>query len=229
MPERRRKIFYLILSAGIFILSVWETNFWVWSAVMVAAAAGAGISAYWRPGRSSTIPAVFLIGFFGTMAGISPAPARVLVGLLAGALFYFHQILQERKILSLEQTFVIASVLFVSVFVSSLNFFFNVSWPAVTVLNLLFLFAILSSVFSLLWALAGALLLTEIFWATLFLPVHFLTGALVQVAMFYLFYTLGWLHQQGHLSKKRIYFHTAMVLFILVLGFLSSSWHAPAL
>src|SRR3989344_2900687 len=68
------------------------------------------------------------------------------------------------------------------------------------------------------------LLVVETAWAILFMPVYFLTAAVVSFSAFYLMYVLSSLYFADRLTGKKVYFHTGLVLLFLLLSFIIIPW-----
>lgn len=100
-----------------------------------------------------------------------------------------------------------------SVFISSLLFFWVGFFytPAGTAENLLY-----SSVL--------ALMLTEIAWAMLFWPLHYITVTGVFAGIYYLMWELTRAHLRGSLTRQKIWFHASFVILMDVLILVTALW-----
>lgn len=179
------------------------------------------------------MPAVFLIGVFGTVAA-APAGIGLFLAVLASYIFYYyHRHFPSPIPLYLEQTFVLYGAFLLSVFLWSLNFYFT---PPGWVISLV----ILAGFFPLFWqafykmkhsagdaaldGLVAALLLVEMSWVMLYWPVHFFTTAVVSFTAFYLVYMLSVQYFKGRLNKRKIYFQVSLACFVLLITLATSSW-----
>lgn len=222
------KIINLALAGGVFFFSLRSFA----AAAVFAAAAALADFFYIRPQADRkeylrlALPVIFLLGLFVVSAAISATSIRALVGLAGALLFYFFQINFRRPPFLLEQTFTLAAGFLTAGSVGALNFFFTPAWGVTGALNSAVFFFLFWQAFrkSIVWTLILTLILSEISWAVLFLPFHFLTSAVAVFAAFYLLYLLSWLKFEGMLAKKRVYFHLGIAAGLLVISFLSSAW-----
>ena len=115
----------------------------------------------------------------------------------------------------------------------AINFFFTPAWWII--MALVFVFSAIlfwigifnthaESKEKLTYALLLALGLTEISWALLFWPLHFLSMTIVIAIIFYLAWTMTRLHFLGLLNKKKIAYHSGFSILILIITLSTSVW-----
>lgn len=180
------------------------------------------------------LPVLFLCALFGTVGAISPLGIKIFLTILGTLLFYIYQLyFPHRPPSFLEEVFAIGTGFLLLSFTWAINFFFSLPWWSVSLLTFFVFFLLFWQAFSkmrlmstqiLIWSWINALILSEISWVALFLPVHFLTAAALSFGVFYLLYMLSYLHLQRRLTKKKIYFQTAIILVVWLASLLSSSW-----
>ncbi len=230
------------LAAGIILRNFQEFTNYLWSASLLVAlsigvyfafgrgAHGAGSSPFW----GWVLPAVFLGGLLGVAGAVSALAAKLVLAIAGAAWFYLHQAFSWP--LAEHESFTLATGFLSLVFIWALNFFFTPPWWTLMTLTLGIFFLMFLQVFSetgqrpphlWLWSLLGALIMVEIFWTVLFLPVYFLTAAVLSFAAFYLIYVVTLFHFSGRLTKKKIYFQTGIILLVLIMSLLSSAWGRP--
>ena len=69
-----------------------------------------------------------------------------------------------------------------------------------------------------------AFMLTQISWALLFWPLHFVSMAVVTSVLFYLAWTVVRLHFLGSLNRQRIVYHSTFALLILLITLSTAVW-----
>lgn len=238
------QIFNLTVVAGVFLIAIrtFSTSRALLLGVALAVGALAIIdSIFLRIAKKNLmhmlqviLPAFFMIGLFGTTAGISSLFLRICLGLLAAGLFYSYQIyLGEPLPAFLEDLFVLSTAFLLSIFLWSLNFFYSPpAWGTLLLSSVLFFPVFFQSFYKLekgrgraiLLALVAILLISESAWVILFLPLHFLTAAVMQFGVFYTIYMLSLAHFSGRLTRKKVYFHVGLILIVLGISLLSSPW-----
>lgn len=171
--------------------------------------------------RRNFLPALFLVGFWGTMAATSSLGVKLFLAIVSGVLFYFY----TRSNRQLSEVFILTTALLILTTIWAVNFFFTPAWYVSTLVLAVLMFLVFREIIpNLIFALIGTLALVEVFWAVLFLPVHFLTAAVIVFAGFYLLYMLTSLFFSGQLTRPKIYFHTGLTVTLLVLSLLTSAW-----
>lgn len=177
---------------------------------------------------------LFLLGYFGVVAGISNLVLKIFFSVAAAVLFFAFSVKDNKKRLNaLEDIFTLVAAFFVLVFVWSIDLYFRPPWWA----NLLEFFGFFLLFFwqmfyklgargieNVVYALSSTLIIVEIGWTALFLPVHFLTAAAISFAFFYIIYTFSNLYFMGKLSTNKIYFHLVLILIVVLSSLASSAW-----
>ncbi len=167
--------------------------------------------------KNLIFPTLFLLGLFGTLAAISSLALKILLALL-GSLLYWKRTRLGKDLFPLSSAFLLLTLLW------SVNFFFTPPWWLLSLLSFSLFFLWFWARFSLLRTLLFSLIVVEISWAVQFLPVHFLTAAVIIFAIIYLMYMFTRLQQEQALTRQQIYFQTGMMVVLLLLTFLSSAW-----
>ena len=175
------------------------------------------------------LPLVFLIGLFGTIAAVSSLAVRLFLGVASAFLFYFF----SEGVKVLEEIITLAAVMLSLSFVWAVNFFFIPPGYVLLLLTNVLMSALFWQAFYKmgirgpnhhLFAAISSLILIEVSWVTWFWPVHFLTAAVVPFSVFYLIYILSEQYFAGRLTRKKVFFQGGMIVVILALSVLSSSW-----
>ena len=115
----------------------------------------------------------------------------------------------------------------------AINFFFTPGWWII--MALVFLFSVILiwiGIFNthaerkerITYTLFLSLGLTEISWALLFWPLHYLSMAIVISAIFYLAWTMTRLHFLGMLNFKKIAYHSGFIALILIITLSTAAW-----
>lgn len=180
----------------------------------------------------SILPGFFVLGYLGVMATISSLFIKLTLGLLAaGVFYYYHLNLPKKQAFLDEEFFIMATAMLLLSALWGLNFFFTPPWWAVSVLTFIFFMPIFREAFSLLgvptpalWALLNVLILVEVTAALLYWPVNVLTATVMVFAVFYLQYVFSALYYMRKLTKKRIYFHSGLISFVVSVTLLTSKW-----
>ncbi|MDP3993713.1 MAG: hypothetical protein U1C57_00155 [Candidatus Doudnabacteria bacterium] len=247
MPKNQsklRKSIRIILAAIVFVASLplYENlNQFIW--------AGAGVTFLFifvnlvlirKTARTETdylpliLPTIYLVGFFGTVASLSSLGMRLFLALGAVFLFYVYQIyFPTVPPLLVEETVSLAAGFMALLTVWSVNFFFTPAWWLLSSLTLIVFFPMFFQAFykmgragldCILLSLIASLIMVETAWAILFMPVYFLTAAVVNFSAFYLIYVLSGMYFAGRLTAKKVYFQTGLILLFLLISFISSPW-----
>ncbi|MCL5435977.1 MAG: hypothetical protein M1275_02760 [Patescibacteria group bacterium] len=177
---------------------------------------------------------LWIAASFGFMALASGAFWRVVFALLLAFGFWrLHWELQP-----FGYSHVLDNLFFISVFgiylsVWAANFYFTPAWwlvmCAVFVCSWLFFWTGLHSAEApfrskILYCLLLAFVLTELAWAMLFLPVHFLPAAIVFSVVFYCLWMLSRFHLQKNLSREKIIFYTAFGAAVVIVTLIATAW-----
>ena len=180
------------------------------------------------------LPALYLVGFFGTVTSVSSLGLRLLLSFGAIFLIYIYQIyFPTVPPLLLEETVSLAAGFMALLTIWSINFFFTPAWWFLSSLTLIVFFLMFLQAFSkmgragldcILLSLIASLVMVETAWAVLFMPVYFLTAAAVSFSAFYLIYVLSSLHFAGRLTGKKVYFQTGLISLFLLINLISSPW-----
>jgi len=180
------------------------------------------------------LPALFSLGAFGILATVSGLGFKVIIALALALLFYFYQLRYPvSHSTSLEEVFNLVTALVLLVFLWALSFFFNLSWWGLLMITFILFFLLFWQAFYKigkqstelsLWTLLSAILVVEVSWAVLYLPVHFLTSSVVVFSAFYLIYMFSRLYQKDKLSRDKIYFQLGLMGIVLLLSLVSSRW-----
>lgn len=196
----------------------------------IYAAAVTAVAVFMNFRQKDFFGSLFLLGFFGTFAGVSSLAVKLFLVIAAAALFYARARSSKGKV---WDVFILASGFLIFTLIWSLNFFFTPNLPVVLILTFILGLALFWDAFyaagragteSLVLAMLCSLILTEVAWALQFLPVHYLTSAAVMFAVFYGIFMTSVLKWQGILSRKKVYFQSSIVVFILLVSLLSSAW-----
>lgn len=172
----------------------------------------------------------FLLGLFGTVAATSSPAVKILLALLSAVLVYFQSATAYQ---SVREVFTIATAFLVSLSIWAWNFYFTAPWWSLTLLafgSYLVIFWACEASFSqadsfqTIWPILAGLLMVEVFWAMLYLPLHYLTMALVTTTVFYALYEFFNLHIRGRLNRMQILFHSVFIIVILMASLLSTAW-----
>jgi hypothetical protein len=182
----------------------------------------------WLRGLILTI--LFLSGFFGSMAAVSALPIKLFLGFFGAVILFLGQIYPTKTLLEI---LILLTAFLVSLSVWAWNFFFSPSWWVI----LLVTFGVFYLLF---WQeglkltagqaevrvfpLIASLILVEVAWAILFLPLYFLTEALVSLVVFYAIFEFSKVYFMGGLTKKQVLFHSIIIGIVLGLGLVSSAW-----
>ena len=180
------------------------------------------------------LPFLFALGFLGLQAAISSPVIKVILGIASAVGFYFYQSnFPKQKHHFLEDVFNVVALFVVLAFLWSLNFFFAFSWWLLLILifvttALLFWQAFykmgIGGLELRLITILSAISVVEISWATLYLPVYFITAAVIGFSGAYLIYMLSHFYFRKGLTKDKIYFQVGMIVIVLLLSLLSSPW-----
>ncbi len=183
--------------------------------------------------RDKILSILFLIGYFGTLASVSTLALKLIVSVVAVILFYFFQTRDEKSPFLFNDFFVLSAGFLLLTGIWSFSYFFSPHWWVVMILTFVLFFVFMHRIYSrvavlgadaLLWALIAALLMAEVAWAALHLPVHFLTSAVLNFGVFYLVYQFSSLHFAGKLAKNKVYFHALLIGIVVILSLTSSPW-----
>ena len=204
--------------------------FVILAAVFALAAAGFNYAALRRERskkslRSVVLSALLVIGLFGVSLAISEAWLRWVFLASCSVLFYFYQIYFPREIPGNgEEIAVLAAAAALFVLFWSVNLYFPQPWYVSLLLFLAAALPLCLYVVPFAEALLGALILTEITWALLYWPTHFLTTAAGNFSVFYLLYVILRLRESGRLGKRQLYFHVGTVSAVLAIVLVNSPW-----
>lgn len=237
------KILNLIMSFLVFAVGTVYFDSWYWFF-----SAGAGVvifvivlnllrfkisriqkNSFWR----LVSPCLYLIGFFGTMAGVSNFIFKILLGVAGAGIFYFYQanFISPRLSEEDKEFFMLSAALLTMISIWSLHFYYTLPWWMVTLLALVMSILLFGEVFlgltvphAKVWTLVATLIIVETFSAVLYLPVNFFTQSVIVFSIFYLLYILSKLYFSKRLTAKRIYFHAALALVLVAGAAASSRW-----
>ena len=115
----------------------------------------------------------------------------------------------------------------------AIDFFFTPAWWLI--MALMFVFSVIlfwMGIFNthaerrekVIYTLFLAFALTEISWALLFWPLHFVSMAIVAAVIFYLAWTMARLHFLGLLNRKKIIYHSGFSVLILLVTLSTAVW-----
>jgi len=243
-PSKLRKSINIILAVSIFVASlpVYESfSKFVWAGVIVIFVfALMNLLLIRKTAQSGTdylpliLPMIYLVSFFGSAASVSSSGMKILLALGAVFLFYVYQIyFPNVPPLLVEETVSLAAGFMALLTIWSVNFFFTPAWWILSSLTFIVFFLIFLQAFhkmgragldSVLLSLICGLIMVETAWTILFMPVYFLTAAVVSFSAFYLMYVLSSLYFADRLTGKKVYFHTGLVVLFLLLTFITSPW-----
>jgi len=191
-----------------------------------------------RAGRGRgelVLTGLFLFGYLGALAAASPGLIRLFIALITASVFFaYHsrppQGLPRKSVFEVVN---IITAVYLLTFLWALNFFFAAGWW----LTLLLVFGFFTLLFwqafnklrvprSDVWpaCVLSALIMTEIAWAAIYLPVNFITGAVAVFSPFYLIFMLSSSQARKRLSRDKVYFHVGIMLVVLFLSLVSSPW-----
>lgn len=244
MSERLWKSLILVISLGIFLAASWEHRsleaYLYLGLTLSALSTFVNIFALRQrtPGRTNYLPLIlpgfFLLGLFGVIPGISDRWFTWLIALISSVLFYIYERGYPQKTARwFEETFSLTAGFLVLTALWSWNYFFTPPWAILVLLTtVLFFFFFLQSLDKqygsgknlFLLTLVSTLLVMEIVWVVLFLPVHFFTATVVSFSAFYLIFILGGYHFSGHLTRRRVIFQCTVISLVLFFSLLSSPW-----
>lgn len=228
MPKLLNVIFViLLLSAGL--LRYESLPKFALTALLVA---GLATFVKFYSGARSVLPAAFVLGYLGALAIVSSFVLKLtLAALLAGVFYYYNQSFPKRPAFLDEEFFIMTAAILILAALWGVNFFFTPPWWAISLLTLVFFYPVLSEALRkldvpqpTLWGLLNALILVEVTMALLYWPVNILTAAVVVFAAFYLQYVFAALYYMRKLTKKRIYFHSGLITFVVLVSLLTSKW-----
>ncbi len=174
------------------------------------------------------LPIFFLLGLFGAMAAISQNWIRFLVG-VGGAIWLYAFQIREDQHSSESFSLVTAFLLLLSVW--SVNFFFSPPWWAmimalslspVIVLWLALSDYPLTRAEKSIWSLVVFIILAEVSWTILLLPLHYFSTAVASFSIFYLLFIFSFLYFTERITRKRILFHSVLAGALVLASFLSS-------
>ncbi|PIR97116.1 MAG: hypothetical protein COT91_03065 [Candidatus Doudnabacteria bacterium CG10_big_fil_rev_8_21_14_0_10_41_10] len=181
-----------------------------------------------------TVPTFWILGTSAILFVQSSRIWQIVLGLIMVLMF----VKLEMNILPKINSSLIDSLFFFSaagVFLGiwAFEFYFTPAWWLVLIL-------IFFASFSFYWAsyynvLANlqekmiystvlAFLVTQISWALLFWPLHFVSITVVMLALLYLAWMIGRLHLQGTLKKNAILYHSGFSGLIIFIVVLTSNW-----
>lgn len=180
----------------------------------------------------SILPGAFVLGYLGVLAIVSSLSIKLILAVLAaGVFYYYHQSLPKKPAFLDEEFFIMAAAILLLSALWGVNFFFTPPWWAISLLTLVFFVPILREAFlkldaptPVLLAFLNVLILVEVTMALLYWPVNVLTATVVVFAVFYLQYVFSALYYMRKLTKKRIYFHSSLISFVVLATLLTSKW-----
>lgn len=215
-------------------------NYLLWGGILAVAVSIANLGGTKRntqarfSGFFAILPAVYVLGLFGTIAATSALGTKMFLAIAGAVLFLFYEWdFPKKPLLSFEEIYTLSAAFLVLTALWAGSFFLHLPWWAVMLAAFVIFYLLFWQGFhkmnilksdTILWALISALIMAEIVWAISFWPVYFLTAAAVSFAGFYLVYILSDLHFKGALSAKQVYFQIAIILVVLLFSLLSSSW-----
>ncbi len=183
--------------------------------------------------KRNVLSILFLVGYFGTIASISSFAIKLFVAIAAAFFFYLHETYDLKRRFLFEDFFELSSGFLLLTFVWSFSYFFSPHWWVVMILTFVFFSVFAFQMFlrwgvlaadAFLWALISALLMVEVSWTVLHLPVHFLTASVASFGVFYLLYQISLLYFTGTIAKNKIYFHAILITVAVILSLISSPW-----
>jgi len=185
-----RSIIFSIFSLFVFALSV--INFSGLGAYLVwaggAAILGFAFEAVWqsrylgKKWSSAVLAFLYLVGYFGVLAGISGNVSRFLIAIAGTGLYLWHQVRYvKNRPAFLEEIFALAATFLVLVSIWEINFFFRPPWWAILAVSFGISFLFFWEMFDRhrktalerqVYSLSAALIIVEVSWGVLYLPVH---------------------------------------------------------
>ena len=180
----------------------------------------------------SVLPGAFVLGYLGALATVSSLSVKLVLAVLAAGVFYhYHRSLPKKPAFLDEEFFIMAAAILLFSALWGLNFFFTPPWWTTSLLTFGLFLPILREAFwklgspaPVLRGLLHALILVEVTMALLYWPVNAPTAAVVVFAVFYLQYVFSVLYYMRKLTKKRIYFHSGAISFVVLVTLLTSKW-----